>query len=209
MTKKQKALQKNILLLFMILILAAIVWFGETSGTQAESLAEEKITKAENFSLKDYNGKEHKLSDFKDSKAIVIMFISTECPVSNAYNSRMAAIADKYKNKNITFLGINSNKQESVEDIKTHARENNFGFIILKDWENKIADKFSAAVTPEIFVLNGEFEILYHGRIDDNRREKDVTAKDLESALNEILDGKEVSVKDTKAFGCTIKRIGK
>lgn len=209
MTKKKKALQKNILLLFMIALLAAVVWFSETSGSQAISAAEEKNTKAENFTLKDYNGKEHKLSDFKDSKAIVIMFIATECPVSNAYNSRMAKIASDYQKQNVTFLGVNSNKQESVEDIKTHARENNFEFIILKDWENKIADKFGAAVTPEIFVLNGDFEILYHGRIDDNRREKDVTTKDLEIALNEILSDKSVSVKDTKAFGCTIKRIGK
>ncbi len=209
MTKKEKTLQKNMILLFMLLIVAAVVWFSETANSKAGTIDEKKFSKVENFSLKDYNGKEHNLSDFKNSKAIVLMFIATECPVSNAYNERMAKIANDYKNKNIAFLGINSNKEESIEDIKTHALENNFEFIILKDWENKIADKFSAAVTPEIFVLSTNYEILYHGRIDDNRREKDVKSNDLSNALNEILSGKEVSMKETKAFGCTIKRINK
>lgn len=209
MRRKEKSFQKINIIFFMLLTLTAIVWFSVTSASDATLLEEKKLTKAENFSLKDYNGKEHSLSDFKNSKAIVIMFIATECPVSNAYNERMAKIANEYNNKNISFIGINSNKEESVEDIKAHARENDFEFIILKDWDNKIADKFSAAVTPEIFVLNGEFEILYHGRIDDNRREKDVTSNDLANALDEIISGKAVGLKETKAFGCTIKRIKK
>ena len=55
--------------------------------------------------------------------------------------------------------------------------------------------------------MNGNFEILYHGRIDNSKNEADVVSKDLENALNEILAGKEVSKKETKAFGCSIKRI--
>jgi peroxiredoxin len=161
----------------------------------------------DNFKLKDYNGKEHSLSDYKDSKAIVIMFIATECPVSNAYNGRMENLYNFYKNKGVTLIGINSNKAESVPDIKEHAKSNNLTFTILKDEKNIIADKFGASVTPEVYVLNPKFEVLYHGRIDDSRREQDVKAKDLKSALDEILSGKTVSVPKTKAFGCTIKRI--
>lgn len=161
-----------------------------------------------NFKLKDYNGKEHSLSDYKDSKAIVLMFISTQCPVSNAYNSRMENLYKKYKNKDVSFIGINANKTEDVETIKDHAQSHGLDFIILKDEGNKIADELDASVTPEIYVLNpGNFEILYHGRIDDSRNENNVTSKDLENALNEILSGKEVTNKRTKAFGCTIKRI--
>ena len=163
--------------------------------------------KIENFTLKDYYGKEHSLSDYKDSKAIVIMFIATECPVSNAYNSRMENIYKKYNQKNVAFIGINSNKAESVERIKDHAKEKGLTFTILKDEKNIIADKFEASFTPEVYVLNGNFELLYHGRIDNSKNESDVVSKDLENALNEILAGKEVSKKETKAFGCTIKRI--
>lgn len=162
--------------------------------------------KIENFKLKDYEGKEHSLSDFKDSKAIVIMFVATECPVSNAYNSRMEKIYKEYKDKGITFLGINSNKAESVSDIKSHAKKNGLSFPILKDEKNIIADKFKASFTPEIYVLNSSFEVIYHGRIDDSQRENEVKSQDLKQALDEILSGKKVSQPKTKAFGCTIKR---
>ena len=163
--------------------------------------------KIENFTLTDYSGKKHSLSDYKNSKAIVIMFIATECPVSNAYNSRMEDLYKEYSPKNIEFLGINSNKAETVEMIKEHAEENDLTFTILKDENNVIADEFEASVTPEVYVLNGDFNILYHGRIDNSRDGTDITSKDLENALNEILAGKEVTTKATKAFGCTIKKI--
>ena len=162
-----------------------------------------------NFSLNDYNGKEFSLSDFKESKAIVVMFIATQCPVSNDYNERMAKVYAEYKDKGVTFLGINSNKQEDVEEIKEHAAENGLDFIILKDNNNVIADVFEASFTPEIYVLSPGFELLYHGRIDDSRKKSNVEKQDLRLALDEILAGKEVSVKKTKAFGCTIKRVKK
>lgn len=163
--------------------------------------------KIEDFKLRDTNGNEHSLSDYKDSKAIVVLFIATECPVSNDYNSRMEKIFNDYKEKGFAFLGINSNKAESVDRIKEHAEDNQLTFTILKDEKNIIADKFEASVTPEVYVLNNNFDVLYHGRIDNARDESEVVSKDLENALNEILSGKEVSKKETKAFGCTIKRI--
>ena len=110
----------------------------------------------------------------------------------------MEKIFNDYKGKGIAFLGINSNKAESVERIKEHAEENQLTFTILKDEKNIIADKFEASVTPEIFVLNNNFEVLYHGRIDNARDESEVVSRDLENALNEILSGKAVSKKETK-----------
>lgn len=163
--------------------------------------------KFENFTLKDVNGNEYSLTDFKNSKAIVLIFISTRCPVSNDYNSRMESLYQEYKDKGVAFIGINSNKEESVEEIKEHAKKNGLNFLILKDAGNKIADTFEASFTPEVYVLNSNFELLYHGRIDDSRKIKNVKQEDLRNALNEILSGKEVTVKETKAFGCTIKRV--
>jgi peroxiredoxin len=165
------------------------------------------LKKVENFTLKDYNGKNHSLADYTDSDAIVIMFIATQCPVSNAYNSRMVQLFEDYNDKNVTFLGINSNKQESVKEIAGHSKENGFQFPVLKDEKNIIADKYKAQVTPEIFVVNTKMDILYHGRIDDSRREGDVNTQDLREALDAVLAGKQVPVKETKAFGCTIKRV--
>ncbi|MDP3582987.1 MAG: thioredoxin family protein [Ignavibacteria bacterium] len=167
------------------------------------------LKKAESFSLKDYNGKLHSLSDYKNSKAIVLIFVSTQCPVSNAYNERMAKLYNQYKDKNVKILGINSNKAETAEEIKKHASEKNLQFAILKDENNIVADKFEASSTPEAYVLNGNLEIVYHGRIDDNRKADDVQTSDLSVAIDEILAGKAVSNPKTKAFGCSIKRVGK
>ena len=167
------------------------------------------IKKAESFSLKDYNGKLYSLSNFKNSKAIVLIFVSTQCPVSNAYNERMAKLYSAYKDKNVKFIGINSNKAETADEIKNHAAEKNLQFAILKDENNIVADKFEASSTPEAFVLNGNLEIVYHGRIDDNRKAEDVQISDLSVALDEILAGKTVSNPKTKAFGCSIKRVNK
>jgi len=162
----------------------------------------------ENFSLNDYDGKKVSLSDFKDSKAIVLIFVATQCPVSNAYNDRMASLYNDYKSKNIVVLGINSNKAETPEEIKEHAQEHNLGFSILKDVNNIIADKFEASHTPEVYLIHPTtFTVLYHGRIDDSQREAKVQSKDLRAALDEIIAGKSVTNKETKAFGCSIKRV--
>ncbi|MGA7160578.1 MAG: thioredoxin family protein [Bacteroidota bacterium] len=186
---------RNILVLFILsLFISSMVSAGEPM-------------KAENFTLPDYNGVKHSLADYKDAKAVVVMFIATQCPVSNGYNGRMVSLYNDYKDKSVVFIGINSNKQESVEEVKQHAKEHGFEFTILKDDKNVIADKFGASVTPEIFVLNPSLEVLYHGRIDDSRREENVASHDLRNALDEILAGKPVSVSTTKAFGCTIKKI--
>jgi len=165
------------------------------------------VESVKDFTLKDYLGNEHSLSDYKDSKAIVIIFVATRCPVSNAYNTRMEKLFEDYKVKDVAFLGINSNKSESVAEIKEHAKEKNLNFTILKDEGNVIADMFEASHTPEAYILNKDLSILYHGRIDNSQRESEITSKDLRKALNEILAGKEVSNPQTKAFGCSIKRI--
>jgi len=191
---------KKYLLIFSLLLISALAIGACIKSSQ-------KPAAIENFTLKDYNGKNHSLSDYKDSVAMVILFIATECPVSNAYNQRMENIYNEYGPKGFAFLGINSNKAEFVDRIKEHAEDNSLTFPILKDENNVIADMFEASVTPEAYVLGSEFEILYHGRIDNSRNESEVISKDLEKALDEILSGIQVSKKETKAFGCTIKRI--
>ncbi|MFC1784684.1 hypothetical protein ACFL0J_03530 [Candidatus Neomarinimicrobiota bacterium] len=67
---------------------------------------------------------------------MVIMFIATQCSVSNAYNQRMAALFEDYIEKALTFIGINSNKQEDAEEVKAHAEENGLDFIIWKNPNN-------------------------------------------------------------------------
>lgn len=162
-----------------------------------------------NFTLDDVQGKTHSLTDYGNNKAVAVIFVSTRCPVSNAYNERMEALNRKFKSSGVVFLGVNSNKAESVDEIKTHAVENKLSFAILKDPGNKVADQLKASFTPEVYVFNARRELMYHGRIDDSRRAGQVTAKDLDAALSAILAGQPVPLKKTKAFGCSIKRVKK
>ncbi len=159
------------------------------------------------FTLLDYNGNSHTLSDIKDARAIVILFIATRCPVSNAYNERMVKLYDEYAPKKVSFLAVNSNKQEDAEEVKEHALKNKFVFPVLKDPQNKIADKYDAQVTPEVYVVDTNLELLYHGNIDDSRRENEIETHTLKNALDEILAGKSVTTQESKAFGCSIKRV--
>ncbi len=184
---------KHILTVVMILSFS-IVYGGE-------------LEKVSDFTLTDFDGKSHTLSELNTSKAIVIMFISARCPVSNAYNERMNLLFKDYTAKGVSFFAINSNTQEDADELKDHAEENNFKFAVLKDPGNKVADAYDAQVTPEIYVVNAKLDLFYHGRIDNSRREDEVESKDLRNALDEILAGKSVNTPDTKAFGCSIKRV--
>jgi peroxiredoxin len=161
------------------------------------------------FKLKGVDGKEYNLESFKEKKAIVLMFISTRCPYSNAYNERMAKLDDDYRDKGVVVLGINANGTESWENIKEHARDKKFAFPILKDDGNIVADAYGAQVTPEIYVLDHNLTLRYHGRIDNSHKNAEVSTNDLRDALNAMLAGKEIAKKETKAFGCSIKRVKK
>jgi|SRR5690554_26535 len=191
-----------------IIAVAVIAVLALTNKSETISASAPAKIKIENFTLTDIYDKKHSLSDYNDSKVILVLFIATQCPVSNAYNSRMVELYNNYKDKNVAIIGINSNKQEGVEECREHAEKNGFKFPVLKDENNVIADMFEASVTPEAYLLEpGTYKILYHGRIDDSRDKNNVESKDLENALNEVLAGKKVSVTQTKAFGCTIKRV--
>jgi peroxiredoxin len=184
------------------LAIAFVLFIAAVPMTSAEIKKQ-----VDNFTLEDYNGTRHSLTDYKNSEAVVLMFIATKCPVSNAYNGRMEALNKDYSSKGIVFLGINSNKQESSEEVKEHALEHGFTFTILKDKNNIIANKLDASVTPEIFVLGKKRDVLYHGRIDDSKKVENVSSMDLRKALDAVLAGKPVAVTETKAIGCTIKKI--
>jgi peroxiredoxin len=158
------------------------------------------------FTLKDAAGQDVNLASFKDKKALVLIFVATQCPVSNAYNERMEALAQGYGAKGVEIVGLNANKQESPEEIAEHARKHGLTFPILKDAGNVYADKYGAQVTPEAYVYDQGGILRYHGRIDDNRAGDNIQSRDLANALDAVLAGKTVPVAETKAFGCTIKR---
>jgi len=163
--------------------------------------------KLQPFKMKQATGQELDLGSLQGRKAYVLAFIATQCPVSNAYNERMAAFSQEYEAKGVSFIGINSNRQENAAEVVDHARKHGFTFPILKDERNVKADEFGAQVTPEVYVFDASWTLRYHGRIDDDRSGSAVQSQDLRAAVDAVVGGQEVRLKETKAFGCTIKRI--
>ncbi len=164
---------------------------------------------APQFTLTTVDGKTFSLTEAARShKAVVVMFIATKCPYSNAYNDRMRDMAAAYGKQGILFAGINSNKTEPAGEVIAHAKQHGFAFPIMKDPDNKVADLYDARHTPEIFVVDPEGKVRYHGRIDENyENASKVASPDLKNALDAMLGGRTIAKAETKAFGCSIKRV--
>src|SRR5207245_7307252 len=90
-------------------------------------------TMIDDFKLPDTDGKEHSLNSLKGTNGTVLIFIAVQCPVSNAYNERMEKLAQDYKARGITVVGINSNSTEPASAVKAHAAAHHMTFVILKD----------------------------------------------------------------------------
>ncbi len=167
--------------------------------------------KVDDFSISNFDGKNYNLAEaLKSSNSgVIVMFWSTECPNVQPYNDRINDYVKEYMNNGFTVWAINSNNTESTDAVSEHAKKNKYVFPVLKDDKNVVADLFGAVKTPEVFVIGKDNTILYHGRISDNKVATEQTNQELKNAVDEIAAGKEVSVKETKAFGCGIKRADK
>jgi len=163
--------------------------------------------------LRDYRGAERSLDDFASQKAIVLTFISCECPISKQYAPRLAKMAKEFESKGIAFVGIDANQQDSPSDIARYAKDSGIAFPVLKDVNNVFADQLGVKRTTEVIVLDAERVIRYRGRVDDQyhigiMRNKP-TRNDLRDALEELLAGKPVSHPSEPALGCFIGRVHK
>jgi hypothetical protein len=119
----------------------------------------------------------------------------------------MEKLAQDYKARGVSVVGINANAPESMDDIKAHAAAHSLTFMILKDAGNKVADQLDATNTPEVFFLDAGGKLVYRGRIDNSRSGGPaVTANDLRDAIDATLAGKPVANSFVRAFGCSIKR---
>jgi peroxiredoxin len=158
----------------------------------------------ENFTLKTVDGNDVQYAELAGN-ITVLTFIATQCPISNDYNERMKAIYADYHPKGVKFVFINSNHTEPAAEVKQHAASNGFQFQVYKDPGNVVADMFGAQFTPEVYVVKGG-KVAYHGRIDDARK-GEIKDHSLRNALDALLAGKAPAAAETKAFGCTIKRV--
>ncbi len=142
----------------------------------------------------------------QDKKGTVLMFVSTRCPVSNAYNERITSLANKYAAQGVAFVGIDSDQNEPKAEIADFTKQHGFPFPVLVDAGNKVSDAYSARVTPETYVIDSKGVLVYHGRIDNDMDPASAKTHELADAIDAVLAGKPIARATTKAFGCSIKR---
>lgn len=162
--------------------------------------------------LKDISGKEVTLKDAKKKNGLLVMFSCNTCPYVVKNQQRTKEIGDYALQNNIGVVLINSNAaqrdgDDSFEAMKQYAKDQGYAWFYVVDEKNALADAFGANRTPENFLFDKDDKLVYHGAIDDNPDAVSVTRKHLREAVDELLNGKEISVKTSKSVGCSIKRI--
>jgi protein-disulfide isomerase len=150
--------------------------------------------------------------EHKDAKAIVLVFVSNECPIANRYAPEIERLHTRYASNQMVFIVVHSDRSESHEAINKHTREFGYTCAVVRDDDQQLARKAGVKVTPEaaVFLPNGQR--VYRGRIDNRylafgKARREATEHDLEEALDSITKGKPVRKPETRAIGCYIPNL--
>jgi peroxiredoxin len=163
------------------------------------------------FSLKGIDEKIYSLKDFSNEKILVVIFMCNHCPYVKAVIKRFINLQSKFSEKNVRLIGISPNDvitypDDSFENMKLFAKEQSINFPYLIDDTQQTAKDYGAVCTPDIYVYDENRKLKYRGRLDDNwKEESEVKTKDLEKAIEELLEGKEISSEQIPSMGCSIK----
>lgn len=167
--------------------------------------------KARDFKLKNVNGKMFSLSGIENAKGYIVVFTCNNCPYALAYQDRIIELNNKYAPLGYSVVAINPNDKDvsatdGWENMQKRAKEKKYIFPYLYDETQEIARAYGATRTPHVFLLDQDRIVRYIGAIDDNHEEPEaVKEKYLENAIDALRNGQEITVKETKALGCTIK----
>ncbi|CAG1770293.1 glutathione peroxidase [uncultured bacterium] len=163
------------------------------------------------FSLPGTDGRLHTSDDYHGFRLLLVVFSCNHCPYVHAYEQRLIRLQDAYLNAGLKVIAINSNDavqypEDSFSEMQKRSQAIGFNYPYLVDETQDTAREFSAEYTPHIFLFDEQRNLIYTGKIDDNWQSPSlVKNRYLESAIQEYLEGKPVSVPETFAIGCTIK----
>jgi len=167
--------------------------------------------KAPEFTLNSFDGKKVMLSDYK-GKIVVLEWFNFECPYDMGHYGQkktMVELANKYKDKNVAWLAVNSTSHITVEGNKQFAAQHKLPYPILDDRAGAVGHMYGAQTTPHIFIINSRGNIAYDGAIDNAPLGKTSAGETyvnyVDKALAELTEGKVVTTANTKPYGCTVK----
>jgi peroxiredoxin len=171
--------------------------------------------KAIDFKLPSTDGKEYRLSDFNKFKYLVLFFTCNHCPYVVGSDELTRTTANKFAGKSVGFVGINSNSEntyaeDSFPNMVKRMKEKKFPWVYLYDQNQDIAKKYGALRTPHFYVFDEDRTLVYTGRgVDSPRDTSKMTVNNLETVLEELTNGKQISVPVTNPIGCNVKWDGK
>jgi peroxiredoxin len=150
--------------------------------------------------------KNHSLEEFKEAKAVALVFTCNHCPVAKAYEDRLVALQNDYADKGVQVIAINVNNVEAdkLPAMKERAEEKGFEFPYLYDPSQKSARDYGATVTPHVFLLDDERKLAFVGPVDDSQDETKIKHRYLRDAIDAVLAGKQPPATEVKPFGCGI-----
>ncbi|MBY0528081.1 MAG: redoxin domain-containing protein [Gemmataceae bacterium] len=195
-------------LLALTLVVSLVL--NRDAPADAEPSTARLAKKISNVTFTDDANKTLSLYDMKDKKAIVVVFLSFDCPVSTSYSQPLADLAKAYADKGVAFVGV-CPCDDDAKAVAKNAKDFKLPFPVYKDANPSAVTAFQADYTPEAFVMDGQHVLRYRGRIDDLyvarlKKKNTITRNDLKQALDELLDGKDVSQPATLAIGCPIPK---
>ncbi|MGM0621348.1 MAG: redoxin domain-containing protein [Bacteroidota bacterium] len=209
-------MNKRVILFAFLLSFSVFTFAQEHPEPETLKPGEEAI----DFNLKGIDGQIYTLNSFNDAELLVIIFSAPHCPTAQAYEDRIIAIQNDYADQGVQVVMINPNDPtavcleemgysdlgDSFEDMKVRARDKEYNFPFLFDGESEEASiAYGPVATPHAFVFDDERILRYQGRIDDSEKIGTAKQHDLRNAIDALLAGKEVPVKQTKVFGCSVK----
>ena len=163
------------------------------------------------FKLPSVSGKTISLDQFKDGKPLLVLFMCNHCPYVKAILERLVDIGNQFKELGIHMLAVSSNDvskypDDSFEKMKELSNEFGFPFEYCYDESQEVAKAFDAICTPDFFGFDSDLKLQYRGRLDDNWKEpENVTQQELLTAMTDLLNGREISFKQTPSMGCSLK----
>ena len=175
------------------------------ASVMAETPEQAKLDQpVKDFKLRDLmKGEEQHsaLADYKGKKAVVLSFVSYNCSVSWRYEKRLGKLLADYGEKDVVFLAVRSNARDTIEGMRKYAETRNLDMPVLHDEGAKLADYFNVRVTPTFVVIDKEGKLRYWGSYDEDADETAAKNHYVPDALDAVLGGKDVKVKQTRAFG--------
>ena len=209
-------MKKNIVVLsfaiILILILAAFTFLPKEPFSAAGVLPIGSDLPKADIKMKDIGDEDISMMDAKRKNGLLVMFSCNTCPYVIKNQERTKAICKYALQNNIGVILLNPNEgqrtdDDSFEAMQLYAKDQNYEWYYVVDKNHEIADAFGANRTPENFLFDKNLKLVYHGAIDDNPGDdSNVKHEHLKNAMNSLLSGKELAVKETRSVGCSIKR---